>query len=243
MNERNSRWRSLLTLVAVILFLAGFAFALRYLPIASAVEALQSLITRLGIWGPILFALAYILAVILMLPASPLTITAGALFGLAGGFALTSVSSTLGAALTFLIARYLARERVVRWLTRSPRFAAIDRAVSAGGWRIVGLLRLSPAVPFNLQNYLYGITGIGFWPCILTSWIAMIPGTFLYVYLGHIGRTGIEASAGGSRTRTPAEWALLAVGLLATLAVTVYVTRLARQALRETTAGKIEEST
>ncbi len=242
MNKPNRRSRNLLTLFVIILALAGFLLALRFLPIADAVDALQSLITRLGIWGPILFALAYILAVLLMLPASPLTLTAGALFGLTGGFAITSASSTLGAALTFLIARYLARERVVRWLTRSPKFTAIDRAVSTGGWRIVGLLRLSPAVPFNLQNYLYGITGIGFWPCILTSWIAMIPGTFLYVYLGHVGRTGLEASAGGSRTRTPAEWAFLVVGLLATLAVTIYVTQLARKALRETTVGKIEES-
>ena len=106
-----------------------------------------------------------------------------------------------------------------------PRFEAIDRAVREGGWKIVALLRLSPAVPFTLQNYLYGLTGIRFWPYLLTSWLAMLPGTFLYIYLGHLGRAGVEA-ASGERSRTPAEWAMMIVGLLATVAATVYITRL-----------------
>ncbi|HZW31908.1 MAG TPA: VTT domain-containing protein, partial [Isosphaeraceae bacterium] len=96
---------------------------------------------------------------------------------------------------------------------------------------IVALLRLSPLVPFNLQNYLYGLTAIRFWPCVLTSWVAMLPGTVLYVYLGHAGRAGLEALA-GRRGRSPAEWTLLAVGLAATLLVSVYVTALARRAIR-----------
>ena len=97
------------------------------------------------------------------------------------------------------------------------------------------MLRLSPAVPFNLQNYLYGLTRIGFRPCVLTSWVAMLPGTLMYVYLGHAGRAGLEAASGG-RARSPAEWAILVVGLAATVMVTVYVTRLARKALHEQSA-------
>jgi membrane protein DedA with SNARE-associated domain len=145
-----------------------------------------------------------------------------------------SLASTTGAALAFLISRYLARDAIARKLRQSPRFEAIDRAVSAGGWKIVALLRLSPAVPFNLQNYLYGLTGIRFWTCVLTSWLAMLPGTLLYVYLGYASRASVEAAAGG-RSRSPAEWAFLIAGLVATLAVTVYVTRLARKALQQRT--------
>jgi uncharacterized membrane protein YdjX (TVP38/TMEM64 family) len=182
----------------------------------------------------VVFGLIYVAAVVLVVPGSALTLAAGAIFGLPVGLVTVSLSSTTGAALAFLIGRYLARDAVARKVQQYPRFEAIDRAVSAGGWKIVALLRLSPAVPFNLQNYLYGLTGIHFWTCVLTSWVTMLPGTFLYVYLGQLGRAGLEATGGG-RTRSPAEWALLGVGLLATVFVTVYVTRLARRALRDRT--------
>jgi hypothetical protein len=107
----------------------------------------------------------------------------------------------------------------------------VDRAIGEGGWRIVALLRLSPAVPFNLQNYLFGLTPVAFGAYVLTSWIAMLPGTFLYVYVGHV--TGVAVA--GGRERTTAEWLLLAVGLLATVAVSVYITILARRKLAERT--------
>jgi hypothetical protein len=117
------------------------------------------------------------------------------------------------------------------------RFGAIDRAIGEGGWKIVALLRLSPAIPFNLQNYLYGLTPIRFWPYVLTSWLAMLPGTFLYVYLGHVA----GAAIGAGRSRTVAEWAMLAVGLLATVVVTVYISLLARRKLHEQMEEPIAE--
>jgi uncharacterized membrane protein YdjX (TVP38/TMEM64 family) len=221
------KWTSAALIVVSVMVI------LRQLPLGPAIQALEEWIASLGIWGIAVFVVLYVIAVVLMFPASPLTLAAGALFGLAGGVAAASVGSTTGAALAFLIGRHLARDRVARWVVRYPKFAAIDRAISAGGWKIVGLLRLSPAIPFNLQNYLYGVSGIRFWPCLLTSWVAMLPGTFLYVYLGYVGRAGLEATAGEGRTRSPAEWALMTVGLLATIAVTVYTTRLARRAIRE----------
>jgi len=140
-----------------------------------------------------------------------------------------SIGSTLGASLAFLIARYGARNKIAAMADRNRSFGAIDRAIAEGGWKIVALLRLSPAIPFNVQNYLHGLTSIRFWPYVVTSWLAMLPGTFLYVYLGHI--TG--AAVGAKRARTPAEWAMLGVGLLATVIVTVYITRLARSKLNE----------
>ncbi|MFG0263097.1 MAG: DUF547 domain-containing protein, partial [Novipirellula sp. JB048] len=140
-----------------------------------------------------------------------------------------SVGSTLGACSAFLIARYGARDKVAAMASGNRHFGAIDRAIGEGGWKIVALLRLSPAIPFNLQNYLYGLTPVRFWPYAVTSWIAMLPATFLYVYIGHV--TG--AAVGADRERTTAEWAMLAVGLLATAVVTVYVTRLANRKLKE----------
>jgi uncharacterized membrane protein YdjX (TVP38/TMEM64 family) len=219
--------------ISLATIVASVALILRRLPIGPALASLETSLAGLGPWGPVAFGIAYVAAVVALVPASPLTLAAGALFGVPVGTVTVSIASTTGAALAFLVARYLAREAVARRLRRSPRFAAIDRAIGEGGWKVVALLRLSPAVPFNLQNYLFGLTGVRFWPYVLTSWAAMLPGTLLYISLGHAGRAGLEAASGGARARGPAEWAMIAVGLLATLAVTVYVTRLARHAMRQ----------
>ena len=227
-----NRYAALIRGMSIILLLLSVILVLRQLPFGRAVAALEGWVGGLGIWGPVVFGLLYVLAVVFVFPASALTLAAGALFGLVTGTVVVSVASTVGVGLTFLIARYLARDWVAKRLRRYPRFDAIDRAVMAGGWRIVALLRLSPAVPFNLQNYLYGLTGISFWACVLTSWVTMLPATFMYIYLGRLGRASVESAAGGHR-RTPEEWAFLIVGLVTTVAVTVYITRLARRALRE----------
>jgi uncharacterized membrane protein YdjX (TVP38/TMEM64 family) len=204
----------------------------RWLPIGRAVETIERTVQASGPWGPLVFALVYIVSVVAMVPGSALTVAVGAMFGLVVGTATVSIASTIGAALVFLIARSLARDAVARRVKLDPRFGAIDRAVGANGWKIVALTRLSPAVPFNLQNYLYGLTAIGFWPYVVTSWIAMLPGTFLYLYIGMLGRAGLDAASGsGSGARGPAEWAWIVIGLLATVAATLYVTRLARRAI------------
>ncbi len=220
------RWISI-TVIALSLWLI-----LRSLPVEKLIEQSEEWIEAQGPGGPLLFGLLYVVAVVLLVPGSALTLAAGALFGRLIGTVVVSLASTTGAMLAFLIGRYLARERVVRSIRHHPRLAAVEKAVSDGGWKIVALLRLSPAVPFNLQNYLYGVTGIRLGPYVLTSWLAMLPGTFLYVYLGAIGRESVQA-AGGPRRRGAAEWTLLIVGLLATLALTVYVARQARCALRQ----------
>jgi uncharacterized membrane protein YdjX (TVP38/TMEM64 family) len=227
-----ARHAALIKGVSVAIIVVSLVLVARQLPVAAAVGALEAWVDGLGAWGPVVFGAVYVVLVVLLVPASALTLAAGAIFGLTTGVVVVSLASNTGAALAFLIARYLARNRVAAYIRRHPRLAAVDRAVGEGGWKIVALLRLSPAVPFTLQNYLYGLTRIRFLTCVVTSWVTMLPGTFLYIYLGHLGRAGVEATTGAAG-RGPAEWALLAVGLLATVAVTVYVTRLARRALRQ----------
>jgi len=230
-----NRYATIINLVSVALIAGSVLLIVRALPIEAALLAAESWIRAMGFLGPLVFGLIYVVAVVLMVPGSALTLAAGALFGLLVGTLVASLASTIGAALAFLVARHLARDAIARRLERSPNFKAIDKAISQSGWRIVALLRLSPAVPFVLQNYLYGLTGIRFLTYVLTSWVAMLPGTFLYVYLGHVGRAGLEAAAGGERSRSPAEWALIFIGLIATIAVTVYVAWLARGAIKEHT--------
>ncbi len=207
----------------------------RLLPADRLVAMVSAQVERLGLWGAVLFGLAYVVAALIFVPGSALTLAAGAVFGLWWGTLIVSIAATCAAALAFLIGRYLARDAVRAWAARRPKFRAIDAAIGQGGWKVIALLRLSPVVPFSLGNYLFGLTAIGFLPYVLTSWIAMLPGTFLYVYLGYAGRAGLAASAGAAGGKSPGEWTLLVVGLLATLAVIFQVTRIARRAIQEHT--------
>ena len=204
---------------------------LRALPADELMQFARERISSLGLWGPVVLGLLYVAATLLFVPGWILTLVAGAVYGLAAGTVIVSLASTTGAALAFLIARYVARDRVRRHVERSPKLAAVDEAIGEKGWRVVALLRLSPAIPFNLQNYLYGVTAIRFGPYVMASWLAMLPGTFLYVYLGSVGAAAAESDQESESWR----WALRIVGLLATVAVTLYVARVAQRAIREKT--------
>ena len=224
-----ARW-IVLALVVVALFVAT-----RLLPVGDWLRAFQAWVAHQGIWGGVLYGAVYVLAVLLFVPGSLLTVGAGLVFGLLWGTVLVSVASTTAAALAFLIARYAARQRVEGLAARNEKFRAIDQAVREQGWRVVALLRLSPLVPFSVSNYLYGLTPVSFGPYVLASWIAMLPATVLYVWLGAAGRAATGADGEG---RSPLEWVLLGAGLAATAVVTVVVSRAARRQLESVRAAK-----
>lgn len=185
-----------------------------------------------GIWGYAAFFGVYVLACVFLIPGSILTLGAGAIYGVVAGSILVSVSSTLGATAAFLVGRYLARGWVAGRIEGNGKFSAIDRAVGDEGWKIVGLTRLSPVFPFALLNYAYGLTRVRLRDYFLASWLGMLPGTVMYVYIGSLAKS--LAAAGADCVgceRSALQWALYAVGLLATVGVTVYVTRIARRAL------------
>jgi uncharacterized membrane protein YdjX (TVP38/TMEM64 family) len=189
-------------------------------------------VEKAGPAGLAAFFALYVAACVFMLPGSVLTLGAGAVFGVVRGSLLVSLSSTVGATAAFLIGRYLARGMVTRRVEGNAKFRAIDEAVASEGWKIVGLTRLSPVFPFNLLNYAFGLTRVSLRDFVLASWIGMIPGTVMYVYVGSLAGSLTELGAGaGGRARSPAEWALYVVGLIATVAVTVVITRTARRAL------------
>lgn len=175
----------------------------------------------------LLFVAGYVGATVAFLPAVPLTLGAGALWGLKKGFLLVSAGSTLGAVAAFLVSRTALRGWVEGKLGADPRLRALDKAVAREGWRAVALLRLSPVIPFNLLNYAFGLTKVPLGPYALASWLAMMPGTLLYVWLGAAAGDAARGQA------SPAKWALTAVGLAATAAAVVLVSRAAKQALAE----------
>ena len=223
------RWAAQALWVSLVVALLVLA---RSLNASSLLASALDWIRGLGPWGVVVFVLVYVLAAVLLLPAVILTLGAGAVFGVARGSVLVSIASTLGATAAFLVGRYFARGWVARQIEGNATFRAIDDAVAREGWRIVGLTRLSPAFPFNLLNYAYGLTRVSVRHYVVASWIGMMPGTVLYVSLGAFA--GDVAAAGAVRhSRTPTEWALYVVGLLATVAVTFSITRIARRALQQ----------
>lgn len=223
--RENKTKRPLTRWLAAAALVAGLILAFRSLPIGDALRAATAWVESLGVLAPVAFVVIYALSVVLFVPGSVLTAAAGTLFGVVSGSIYVSIASTLGASLAFLIGRHLARAKVEQRISGNERFAAIDAAVSREGWKIVGLTRLSPAFPFTLLNYAYGITRVKFSHYLIASWIGMMPGTVLYVYLGSLGKAASEG-------RSPAQWVMYGVGLLATIGVTVYVTKIARRALR-----------
>ena len=240
MTVKKSKHLAWLKPTSVVIIVLSLLTVMAQLPMREIMDRVNGFVQGMGGLGMVLYGLFYVLATILLIPGSAITLAAGLIFGLLWGTVTASLASTTGAALAFLLARYVARDRVAAMAKNNPKFGAVDRAVSDGGWKIVGLLRLSPAVPFNLQNYLYGLTGIRFWPCVLTSWIAMLPGTFMYVYLGYLARASVEAAADGAGAGV-GMWVLRIAGFVATVVVTIYVTKLARKAIARQTNIETQE--
>src|SRR6266571_8865032 len=224
-------------LVALIAILIALFLAMRFLPVQEWLRRFNSWVAEMGTTGILIFIGVYAVATVLLAPGSILTIGAGFAFGLWKGFLAVSAGSTLGAALAFLVARFVARDKVEAIARRNEKFREIDKAIGKQGAKLVFLLRLSPVIPFNLSNYFYGLTGVKFWPYVLASWIGMMPGTFLYVYIGAAGKAAVAAAAGGEAMKRGWQyWTFTGVGLAATIIVTIWVTKIARDALRETKA-------
>ncbi len=214
---------------------AGLVAAARVLPVQQWLLAFVGWIRGAGGLGMFAFAVAYVLACVLFLPGSILTLGAGFAYGVGLGVPLVWASANVGAALAFVLGRTVARDVIARRIAGNEKFAAIDRAVGRQGFRIVLLTRLSPVFPFNLLNYAFGLTRVAFRDYVLGSMIGMLPGTVMYVYLGSLV-TGLAELAGGQSSGGTAKQVFYFVGLAATVAVTLYVTRVARRALAEATA-------
>lgn len=220
--------------VVILAILVAVVFAGRRA--AALVPQFASYINGLGALGAVVFVVGYALACVAFIPGSLLTLAAGAIFGLGKGVALVFVGATAGSTLAFLIARYAARGWVEQRLAGNARFAAIDRAIGADGRRIVTLLRLSPAFPFSLLNYALGLTQVSLRDYVIAS-LGMLPGTVLYVYYGRLAGDVAALASGTQAPKGAGYYAVLGLGLVATIVVTALVTRTARRALRDATGG------
>jgi len=219
----------LILLCAVI---AGVIAAGVLLPVKDWLFAGLEWTQGLGVWGPMFVVGFYIVACVAFLPGSVLTLGTGFIFKLLLGTITVSIGSTLGACAAFMIGRTFGRKWISKKADRNEKFSAIDNAIGQQGFKIVLLVRLSPVFPFNLLNYAFGLTKVSFAKYVLGSWIGMLPGTVMYVYFGAGLRSLADASGGKIETGVTGQiffWG----GLIATIAVTVFVTAVARKALKQ----------
>ena len=222
-------------LFVLILIGAVVAAGVALLPAKELLSRFLELASGLGIWGAVLVIAFYVVACLLFIPGSLVTLGVGFLYGVVWGTAIVSHGSTLGATAAFLAGRTLAREWITRKVATSARFQAVDRAVGQQGFKIVLLVRLSPLFPFNLMNYAFGLTRVRLRDYILASWIGMLPGTVMYVYLGSAAKSLADLAAGRIEGGA-GQKILFGVGLIVTVVVTILVTRIARRALQEAVA-------
>ncbi|MBE9230913.1 TVP38/TMEM64 family protein [Cuspidothrix issatschenkoi LEGE 03284] len=229
----------LLCMLVVMIFLSNIDFAIAQESINISSLNPQALlqnalhwINGLGTLGGIAFIGIYIIATVAFLPGSILTLGAGVIFGVILGSLYVFIGATLGATAAFLVGRYLARGWVTNKIADNKKFAAIDKAVSKEGLKIVLLTRLSPIFPFNLLNYALGITGVSLQDYFLGS-VGMIPGTIMYVYIGSLAGNLAFIGSEGKPDNMILHWVIKIIGLIATIVMTIYVTKIAKKALED----------
>jgi uncharacterized membrane protein YdjX (TVP38/TMEM64 family) len=184
--DKKGNWTKLIFAAAVVLAVIALMkyFGLFQYVSMQNIMNLKAWINGLGAIGPLVYILLFIAACLFFLPGLPVAILGGLAFGPIMGTVWASIGSTTGAALAFLVARYVAREMVEGWAQANPIFKKIDDGVAAQGWRMLMITRLVPVFPFNLQNYAYGLTKIGFPTYVLVSWICMLPGAIAFTFMG-----------------------------------------------------------
>ncbi|MGE4054359.1 MAG: TVP38/TMEM64 family protein [Vicinamibacterales bacterium] len=221
---------SIRRLVAAVLAAALISGALVVFPVRDLAQVLVEWVRDAGAVGVAVYAAAYIAATVLLVPGTVLTLGAGMVYGPVFGTLLVSPVSVAAATTAFVLGRTVARKWVNERIGGHPRFAAVDAAIEHEGLQIVLLLRLSPLFPFNLLNYALGLTRVRLEHFVLGSFLGMLPGTILRVYIGSLAATAASLDA-GHPTNT-LQQALYWIGLGATIAATVVITRMARRYLR-----------
>ncbi len=220
-NQKTGWWRPVILLAALVVII----ILAKVFHIGEHLGNLRNWIETLGPWGPVVFFVLYVVAVVAAIPGSALTVAGGALFGSLWGVILVINAATVGASLAFLIGRYFAREAVAGWLSQYEKFRQLDQLTEKHGAVIVALTRLVPIFPFNLLNYGFGLTRIPFWTYAGWSWLCMLPGTILYV-------VGADALVKGiAQGQVP--WPLIGTLAGAAVVVTILV-RYARRRLQDT---------
>lgn len=207
------------------LVLAAIVVLFRVLPVVLWLTEFKDYVRHLGPIGYVVYTIVYAVCVVLFIPASVLTLGAGAIFGFAGGSAVVIVGATLGATMAFLLARTILRKKVEAMTASNPKFRALDRAIAREGVKIVILVRLAVVFPFTYINYGFGLTGINTLSYVLATFFGIIPATMAFVYIGY---AAVTAATAASKVKL----AVYIAGGIAALAASIFVGRIATQAIK-----------
>jgi uncharacterized membrane protein YdjX (TVP38/TMEM64 family) len=208
----------------VVLILAAIVIAVRTLPVAEWLTRFQHYVKSAGPAGYVVYALVYAVCVVFFIPASILTLGAGAIFGLAAGTLVVIAGATLGATLAFILARTVMRKRIEAMTAGNAKFAALDKAITREGAKIALLVRLSPVFPFTYINYAFGLTGVRLSTYVWTTFIGIAPATFAFVYIGSI--------ASEAATANRARLIVYVAGGVIALAAAIVIGRIASHVIR-----------
>jgi len=206
----------------IVVALAAIVVLFRVLPVAQWLNAFRAWVSELGFAGYVLYALVYAACVVLFIPASILTLGAGATFGVIKGTIVVVIGATLGATLAFIVARTVARKRVEAMAAKDKRFRALDRAISSEGAKIVLLVRLAVVFPFTYSNYVFGLTGLRVLPYALATLVGIIPGSIAFVYIG---------AAAAAATAGTVKIVVYVAGAVLALIASAFVARVAVKAI------------
>ncbi|XP_031263760.1 uncharacterized protein LOC116121993 [Pistacia vera] len=234
-------WRSAFRIALLLLLLAAICIACVSLPIEKILKEFLLWIKQdLGPWGPVVMTAAYIPLAIFAIPASILTLGGGYLYGLPIGFIIDSVGGTVGATAAFLIGRTFGRSYVISKLKNYPKFQAVTMAIQNSGFKIVFLLRLVPLLPFTILNYLLSVTPVHIGKYMLASWLGMMPSTSALVYVGTTLKDLSDVTHGWNEISTT-RWVLMALGLMISVILIVYITKVAKASLDKALVANSEK--
>jgi len=194
-----------------------------------------------GVVGMLWFVVLYSLTCVFFLPGSILTLGAGAIYGFWIGTLIVTISSAVGAAASFLIARYLAHGWIQRKLGHTRRFHALERAVGKEGWKIILISRISPIVPHSLVSYAAGLTNISFWRFTIASFLGFLPLSAAYAYIGALLGDALRVHA-SLAPHDPVSWTFYIAGLIVTIVVVILVARAATKAWKQYVPEKEDQA-
>ena len=182
--RKRFKTRDAFRVLTIIFLILAFSFSAHLSGFGNRVGPILEWFRGLGYWAPLIFILIYVGATVAAIPRGVLTIIAGSLFGPVRGIVIVSIAATSGAALAFLVSRYMLRDVVSRWLGGSKKYQKLNALTVRHGGIVVALTRLTPIFPYNILNYGFGLTKVRFWTYLFWSWVCMLPWTILYVLGG-----------------------------------------------------------